>query len=214
MNQPAKWKPKSTEQEKGTKEQQHLNNKKTTGQAKHDCVEMDRKLTLLQAETARLEDIINEQRNTIRIYKMRLAASKDHQTDQRDACQTQQDRNREVHNRLTNLEIDNLKLRMTHLEAGQKLYEHRMSPTHNLCPQCTRNNHIVTATCHRPTTNLVTSEILQETTTLIDQPTTQRENTPKQMVNTTKATTHQIYDRPHQDHWYNDRDNLPLTHLV
>ena len=29
------------------------------------------------------------------------------------------------------------------------------------------------------------------------------------MVNTTKATTHQIYDRPHQDHWYNDRDNLP-----
>ena len=140
---------------------------------------------------------------------MRLAAPKDHQTDQRDACQTQQDRNREVHNRLTNLEIDNLKLRMTQLEAGQKLYEHRMTPTHNLCPQCTRNNHIVAATCHRPTTNLVTSEVLKETTTLIDQPTTQRENTPKQMVNTTKATTHQIYDRPHQDHWYNDRDNLP-----
>ena len=185
------------------------NKKKTQGQPKHDCTEVERKLTLLQAETARLEDIINEQKNTIRIYKIRLAVPRDHQIEQKEASLIQLDSNRDVHDRLTALELDNLKLRMTHLETEHKLYGRRESSIYNLCPQCKGNNNNVIVTCHQPTVNQVMQDSWEKTTATIERPTHQSQPAIHQRGNTSKDNTYHNDDEPLQGQLSIERDKCP-----
>ena len=110
-----------------------LNTKSKARQGQlHNCTEAESKIAMMQAEIARLEDIVKEQRDTIRIYKIRAAAY--------DTTQNQQDKKEQNgHNtdhgvlesynkRITALEIETLKSRMNAIE--ELLYHTRLTSNH------------------------------------------------------------------------------------
>ena len=97
---------------------------------KHDCIDTERKIALLQEEVARLEDIIVEQKNTIRIHKMRAAAACSNNLDQADASPYQAPNS--IQDRLRSMEFENLRTRITVLELEAKLNQ-------QTAVQCQRN---------------------------------------------------------------------------
>ena len=102
--------------------------RKSNNSIKHDCIETERKIALLQEEVARLEDIILvvEQKNTIRIHKMRAANV---------YCNNQEPANNNsalaqtnIIERMRDIEIENLRTRIAIIEM-----ESKMKPQTNLC---------------------------------------------------------------------------------
>ena len=99
--------------------------RKSNNSIKHDCIETERKIALLQEEVARLEDIIVEQKNTIRIHKMRAANA---------YCNNQEPANNNsalaqtnIIERMRDIEIENLRTRIAIIEM-----ESKMKPQTNL----------------------------------------------------------------------------------
>ena len=116
--------------------------KRSSNAIKHyDCIETERKIALLQEEVARLEDIIVEQKNTIRIHKMRAAAASNDNIHLDDGA-TPHPQN-SMHDRLRCMELENLRTRITVLELESKLHQQTtIQYQQNLPKQQTFNNNL------------------------------------------------------------------------
>ena len=111
-----------------------LNTKSKARQGQlHNCTEAESKIAMMQAEIARLEDIVKEQRDTIRIYKIRAEAydtTTQNQQDKKEQNGHNTDHGvlESYNKRITALEIETLKSRMNAIE--ELLYHTRLTSNH------------------------------------------------------------------------------------
>ena len=123
---------KSNDTNKSTKTKQNTKQKNRQSQ-QHNCTEAERKIAMMQAEIARLEDIVKEQKDTIRIYKIRAAAydTQQNQTAKEKCSQHSEHGEIEsINKRITALEIENLKIRLNAVE--EKLHHATSKPNDTL----------------------------------------------------------------------------------
>ena len=115
--------------------------KRSSNAIKHDCIETESKIALLQEEVARLENIIVEQKNTIRIHKMRAATASNDNIHLDDGA-TPHPQN-SMHDRLRCMELENLRTRITVIELESKLHQQTtIQYQQNLPKQQTFNNNL------------------------------------------------------------------------
>ena len=111
----------SVDNNKSKKTKHNTKPKARQGQL-HNCTEAESKIAMMQAEIARLEDIVKEQRDTIRIYKIRAAAydtkiQNEPNKEEQNGHKTDHGVLESYNKRITALEIETLKTRMNAIEV-------------------------------------------------------------------------------------------------